>query len=187
MWHDISSGTSVPNVINVIVEIPKGSQNKYEYDKSNNVMKLDRVLYSPLHYPGDYGIIPQTLSEDGDPLDVLVLMTNPTYPGILLEARPIGLLKMKDVRKADDKILCVSINDPRYASYKNVTDVQEHILKEITHFFQVYKDLEGKKVEIVGWGTGKQAKSIISAAVNSYKRTFGKSRLKKRSGRGTFR
>jgi inorganic pyrophosphatase len=87
MWHDISPGAPAPNVINVIVEIPKGSQNKYEYDKNNNVIKLDRVLYSPLHYPGGYGIIPQTLSDDGDPLDVLVLMTNPTYPGILLQDR----------------------------------------------------------------------------------------------------
>jgi inorganic pyrophosphatase len=94
LWHDISLGAQAPNVINVIVEIPKGSQNKYENDKNNNVIKLDRVLYSPLHYPGDYGIIPQTLSDDADPLDVLVLMTNPTYPGLLLEARPIALLKM---------------------------------------------------------------------------------------------
>jgi inorganic pyrophosphatase len=94
LWHDISLGAQAPNVINVIVEIPKGSQNKYENDKNNNVIKLDRVLYSPLHYPGDYGIIPQTLSDDADPLDVLELMTNPTYPGLLLEARPIALLKM---------------------------------------------------------------------------------------------
>jgi inorganic pyrophosphatase len=137
-------------------------------------MKLDRVLYSSLHYPGDYGIIPQTLSDDGDPLDVLVLMTNPTYPGILLEARPIALLKMKDGRKADNKILCVPTNDPRYANYKNVTDVEDHVLKEIIHFFQVYKDLEGKKVKIVGWGSNKEAKRIIRTAVNYYKK-FGKS------------
>lgn len=96
-------------------------------------------------YPEDYGLIPQTLSDDGDPLDVLVLVTNPTYPGVLLEARPIALLKMKDTYETDDKIHCVAVNDPRFASYKNVTDVEEHILKEISHFFQVYKDLEGKK------------------------------------------
>jgi inorganic pyrophosphatase len=137
------------------------SNNKYEYDKSNNVIKLDRVLYSPLHYPGDYGIILQTLSDDEDPLDVLVLMTNPTYLGILLEARPIALLKMKDTQKADNKILCVAINDPRYASYKNITDIEEHILKEISHFFQVYKDLEEKKVVIVGWGTGNEAVRFV--------------------------
>jgi inorganic pyrophosphatase len=185
MWHDISPGSQVPDVINVIVEIPKGSQNKYEYDKRNNVIKLDRVLYSPLHYPGDYGIIPQTLSDDGDPLDVLVLMTNPTYPGILLEARPIALLKMKDAHKADEKILCVAIHDPRYARYKSITDVEEHILKEISHFFQVYKDLEGKKVIIVGWGTANEAKSIITNAINSYKKRFGRSRKKRRRGQNT--
>ena len=187
VWHDISPGAQAPNVINVIVEIPKGSQNKYEYDKDNNVIKLDRVLYSPLHYPGDYGIIPQTLSDDGDPLDVLVLMTNPTYPGILLEARPIAMLKMKDTQKADDKILCVAIHDPRYARYKNITDVEEHILKEISHFFQVYKDLEGKKVIIVGWGTGDEAKAIITSAINSYKNTFRRSRKKRGRSQNTSR
>jgi len=113
-WHDIESGSDIPEIINVIVEIPKGSMNKYEYDKKHNMIKLDRVLFSPFHYPGDYGLVPQTLSEDGDPLDALVLVTNPTYPGILIEARPIGLLQMKDDGDPDDKIICVSTNDPRY-------------------------------------------------------------------------
>jgi inorganic pyrophosphatase len=172
MWHDISPGSNIPNKINVIVEIPKDSQNKYEYDKTNNVIRLDRVLYSPLHYPGDYGLIPQTLSDDGDPLDALVLMTNPTYPGILIEARPIALLRMEDTQEVDDKILCVAINDPRYASYKKMTDVEEHTLKEISHFFQVYKELEGKKVVIVGWGSDEEAKNIIRTAIDSYNKTF---------------
>ena len=92
-WHDIETGTDVPEIINAIIEIPKGSMNKYEYDKKNNLIKLDRVLFSPFHYPGDYGLIPQTLSEDGDPLDALVLVTNPTFPGILIESRPIGYYK----------------------------------------------------------------------------------------------
>ena len=113
-------------------------------------------------------------------------MTNPTYPGILLEARPIALLKMKDTQRADDKILCVAIHDPRYARYKSITDVEEHILKEISHFFQVYKDLEGKKVIIVGGGTGDEAKKIITTAVNSYKKTFGKSLKKSRSGQSEY-
>ena len=172
MWHDISPGSNIPNKINVIVEIPKDSQNKYEYDKTNNVIRLDRVLYSPLHYPGDYGLIPQTLSDDGDPLDALVLMTNPTYPGILIEARPIALLRMEDAQEVDNKILCVAINDPRYASYKKMTDVEEHTLKEISHFFQVYKELEGKKVVIVGWGSDEEAKNIIRTAIDSYRKTF---------------
>lgn len=127
------------------------------------------------------------MSDDGDPLDVLVLMTNPTYPGILLEARPIAMLKMKDTQKADDKILCVAIHDPRYARYKNITDVEEHILKEISHFFQVYKDLEGKKVIIVGWGTGDEAKAIITSAINSYKNTFRRSRKKRGRSQNTSR
>jgi inorganic pyrophosphatase len=128
-----------------------------------------------LHYPGDYGLIPQTLSEDDDSLDVLVLITNSTYPGILLEGRPIALLKMKDTQETDDKIPRVEVNDPRFASYKNVTDGEEHILKEIYHFFQVYKDLKGKKVEIVRWGSREEAMTIIRAAINSYNKAFGRS------------
>jgi Inorganic pyrophosphatase len=108
LWHDIEPGDSVPDIVNVIVEIPKGSQNKYEYDKDKNIIKLDRVLFSPLHYPGDYGIVPRTLADDGDPLDALVLLSNPTYPGVLIEAIPIGLLRMIDSGMNDDKLLCVA-------------------------------------------------------------------------------
>jgi inorganic pyrophosphatase len=114
-------------------------------------------------------MIPQTLSGDGDPLDVLVLVTNPTYPGILIEARPIGLLKMKDGKRIDNKILCVANNDPRYSRYRDIKDVEEHTLKEIYHFFQVYKDLEGKKVQVIGWESASKAKKIIRSAINSYK------------------
>ena len=169
MWHDIPAGSKIPHMINVIVEIPKGSQNKYEYDRKTNMIRLDRVLFSPIFYVGDYGMIPQTLSDDGDALDVLVLVTNPTYPGILIEARPIGLLKMKDGKKIDNKILCVANNDPRYSRYKNISDVEEHTLKEIHHFFQVYKDLEGKKVQVIGWESASKAKKIILNAINCYK------------------
>lgn len=173
-WHDIETGSDIPEIINVVVEIPKGSQNKYEYDKKHNMMKLDRVLFSPFHYPGDYGIIPQTLSDDGDPLDALVLVTNPTYPGILIECRPIGLLKLKDQGSSDDKIVCVSIHDPRYLNTKDVTDMGEHQLKEMAHFFQVYKDLEGKKVEVLGWGSADTAKAVIIDAVKNYKKILSK-------------
>ena len=138
LWHDVELGNDVPKIINVIVEIPKGAQNKYEYDKSLNIIKLDRVLFSPFHYPGDYGFLPRTLSADGDPLDALVLVTNPTYPGILIKARPVGMLRMSDVGKIDDKILCVSNDDPRFNEYKDISDLEEHLLKEITHFFKVY-------------------------------------------------
>ena len=168
-WHDIESGTDVPEIINAIVEIPKGSMNKYEYDKKHNMIKLDRVLFSPFHYPGDYGLIPQTLSDDGDPLDVLILVTNPTYPGILIEARPIGLLQMKDDGKFDDKIICVTTNDPRYLHTADITDIEDHYRSEIAHFFQVYKDLEGKKVEIIGWKSAKEAKIVIIESIKRYK------------------
>lgn len=171
-WHDIDSGPDIPDIINVVVEIPRGSQNKYEYDKKYNLMKLDRVLFSPFHYPGDYGIIPQTLSEDSDPLDALVLVTNPTYPGILIESRPIGLLQMKDQGEIDDKIICVSTNDPRYLHTTDILDIEDHYRSEIAHFFQVYKDLEGKKVEIIGWESSERAKQVILDSVKRYQRTL---------------
>lgn len=173
-WHDIEPGIDIPEIINVIVEIPKGSMNKYEYDKKHNLIKLDRVLFSPFHYPGDYGLVPQTLSEDGDPLDALVLVTNPTYPGILIEARPIGLLQMKDDGKIDDKIICVSTNDPRYLHAADTTDIEDHHRSEIAHFFQVYKDLEGKKVEILGWQPSDAAKSVIISSIKRYKEILRK-------------
>jgi len=148
--------------------------NKYEYDKKHNMIKLERVLFSPFHYPGDYGLIPQTLSEDGDPLDALVLVTNPTYPGILIEARPIGLLMMKDDGEVDDKIICVTTNDPRYLHTIDISNIEDHNRSEIAHFFQVYKDLEGKKVEIIGWESSKQAKQVIVESIKRYKDTLKK-------------
>ena len=177
-WHDIETWTDVPEIINAIVEIPKGSMNKYEYDKKNNLIKLDRVLFSPFHYPGDYGLIPQTLSEDGDPLDALVLVTNPTFPGILIESRPIGLLQMKDDGEPDDKIICVSTNDPRYLHTTDIENIEDHHRSEIAHFFQVYKELEGKKVEIIGWKSAKDAKSVIIESIKRYKETLKKLALK---------
>ena len=172
LWHDVGIGVNVPDIVNVIVEIPQGSQNKYEYDKENNLIRLDRVLFSPLHYPGDYGLIPQTYAEDDDPLDALVLVTNSTYPGVLIEARPIGMLKMIDAGKVDNKILCVAKNDPRYSEYMDITSIREHVLKEVAHFFQVYNDLEGKKVEIIGWFPVKDAKQVIVDAAIEFRKRF---------------
>lgn len=174
LWHDIEAGPKVPAILNVIVEIPKGSQNKYEYDKKNNVIKLDRVLFSPLYYPGDYGIIPQTFAEDGDPMDALVLVTNPTFPGVLIQARPIGLLKMKDSDETDNKILCVAKDDPRYEGVKNIGDIEKHHLKEIAHFFEVYKQLEGKKVVVLGWANADAAKKAVLGSMKLYQKTFKK-------------
>lgn len=167
-WHDITPGDDAPSKVSVVVEIPKGSQNKYEYDKKNGVFALDRVLFSPMHYPGDYGIIPQTLGEDNDPLDALVLVTYPTYPGILIESRPIGVLRMIDNNEPDDKILCVPVSDIRMEHISNISDIQKPILDEIAHFFEVYKQLEGKKVELDGWGEAQEAREVITKATARY-------------------
>jgi len=168
-WHGIKPGKNVPEEMNVIVEVPKGSQNKYEYDKENKIFRLDRVLFSPIHYPGDYGMIPQTLAKDDDPLDALVLVSYPSYPGSLIEAKPIGALKMIDNEQEDDKIICVPVGDIRLSGYKDISEMQKPILNEIAHFFEVYKQLEGKKVKLLGWKNAKAAKEIILEAVKRYK------------------
>ncbi|MBI3255580.1 MAG: inorganic diphosphatase [Candidatus Andersenbacteria bacterium] len=165
---DIPAGEDAPKVVNVVIEIPKGSQNKYEYDKKLGVFKLDRVLFSPLHYPGDYGFIPQTLEEDGDPADALILINFPTYPGMLIEARPIGVLPMIDNGEPDHKILCVAANDVRMKHMDSIDDVEDPILNEIAHFFKVYKELEGKKVELSDWKDIAEAYRIITAAQERY-------------------
>jgi len=162
-------GDNLPDSFNVVVEIPKGSQNKYEYDSKLETFKLDRVLFSPLHYPGDYGFIPQTLFTDGDPLDALVLVSFPTHPGMVIEVRPIGLLEFVDDGEEDDKILCVPTNDIRFQDMKDVHDIQEPILNEIAHFFAVYKELEGKKSQVHGWHDKKRAKEVVVKSVERYK------------------
>ena len=128
-----------------MIEIPKGSRNKYEYDQATKAIKFDRMLFSSVHYPSDYGFIPETLAEDGDPLDVLVLVTEPTFPGCMIESRPIGLFKMFDEKGVDNKILCVPVKDPLWNHIHTLNDVAPHLLKEIEHFFKIYKDLEDKK------------------------------------------
>ncbi len=167
---EISPGPNPPERIFVFVEIPEGSQNKYEFDEKLKVFKLDRTLHSPLHYPADYGHIPGTLCEDGDPLDVLVLVTEPTFPGCLIEARPIGAIEMEDEKGLDDKILAVPVHDPRFDHIKDIRDISQHTLKEITHFFEMYKALEPNKwVKIKGWLGAKEAKEKIKKAIQLYK------------------
>jgi inorganic pyrophosphatase len=172
VWHDVPTGSNAPDSINVIVEIPRGSQNKYEFDKETNMIKLDRVLFSPMYYPGDYGLIPRTLGEDGDPLDALVLVTNPTYPGVLISAKPIGVLGMIDNGEGDDKILCVPADDARLSEYSDLNDVPKAVRDEIAHFFEVYKQLEGKKVVINGWKDAAEAKKIINDSIARYSAKF---------------
>jgi inorganic pyrophosphatase len=138
-------------IINVLIEIPAGSKNKYEFDKDMNAMALDRVLSSSVQYPYDYGFIPNTLGNDGDPLDGMVMMDQPTFPGCVIAARPIGMLEMIDGGDRDEKILCVPDKDPRYANFKSLKDVPQHRLDEISEFFKTYKNLEKKVTEILGW------------------------------------
>lgn len=144
-------GSKAPAFVNTVIEIPKGSTNKYEVDSETGLIRLDRVLYSPLFYPFDYGYIPQTHYLDGDPLDVLVLNSHPTFPGCLVEAKPIGVLAMKDEKGPDEKILCVALADPRYGYRDAIDRVNPHTLKEIIHFFEVYKELEDKTVDVGDW------------------------------------
>lgn len=140
-----------PGVINVLIEIPGGSKNKYEFDKELNAFALDRVLSSSVKYPYDYGFIPNTLADDGDPLDGMVMMDEPTFPGCIIAARPIGFLEMIDGGDRDEKILCVPAKDPRYANVNSLKDVPPHRLEEIAEFFRTYKNLEKKVTEILGW------------------------------------
>ena len=162
-------GEKAPHRINAVIEIPKDSVNKYEYDKQLHVFRLDRTLFSPVHYPGDYGFIPCTLGQDGDPLDVLVLVEAPSFPGCLMEVRPIGVLQMVDQGKKDEKILAVAESDPLYKDVHDYSQVFSHKAKEIEHFFSVYKALEGKKTEMAGWADAEEARKIIVEGMRRFK------------------
>lgn len=163
----------------VLIEIPKGSRNKYEYDFALNKIRFDRTLFSSMMYPGDYGFVPETLALDQDPLDVLVLSTEPSYPMVVMEVRPIGVFHMTDEKGPDEKIICVPVSDPVWSKRSDINDLNPHRLKEIEHFFQVYKDLEKKKVDVGGWGDAEEAIIIYLQCVERYdesehkkKRTF---------------
>ena len=140
-----------PGLLNVLIEIPGGSKNKYEFDKSLNAFILDRVLFSSVQYPYDYGFVPNTLADDGDPLDGIVLMDEPTFPGCVIASRPIGMLEMIDGGDRDEKILCVPAEDPRYKGVNSLSNIAQHRLDEIAEFFRSYKNLEKKVTEILGW------------------------------------
>lgn len=148
----------------VTVEIPKGSRNKYEYDPGLKGIKLDRMLFSSVHYPADYGFIVDTLAEDGDPLDAIVLVGEATFPGCLIVAQPIGFLDMWDDKGHDEKILCVPVSDPQWSPLADIADVPEPLLREIEHFFSIYKDLEMKKTGVTGWQNADAAWSVIRTA-----------------------
>jgi inorganic pyrophosphatase len=169
LWHELPPGPDWPTVIYVVVEIPKKSRNKYEYDEQGGFVKLDRVLFSSLHYPGDYGFIPQTLHADGDPLDVLVMINEPTFAGCVIEARPLGVFRLLDKGQLDDKILAVPHTDPLFREYHTLENVPPHFLEEMGHFFSVYKDLESDEVVGRGWEGLERAYAEIEHAVERYR------------------
>ncbi|DBA94600.1 hypothetical protein WJX77_010286 [Trebouxia sp. C0004] len=167
-WHDLSVGEDVPNVVNAVIEIPKGSKVKYELDKDTGMLFVDRVLYSSVVYPHNYGFIPQTLDEDGDPMDVLVLMQEPVSPFSFLRVKPIGLMQMIDQGEQDDKIIGVHADDPEYRDYSDISELPAHRLIEIKRFFQDYKKNENKEVKIDDFLNNVEAKKAIKESMATY-------------------
>jgi len=174
-WHDVSIGEDAPKVVNAIIEIPKDSKLKYELDKDSGLIKLDRFLFSAVHYPGDYGFVPQTLWEDGDPLDIIVLTNRSVaYPLTLVDARVIGVIRMIDNGEKDDKIIAVYDKDPRYKEYNDIDDIPQHYLEELKHFFETYKQLEGKECKILEFLSRDAAMKDVVTAQEIYKKKFKK-------------
>lgn len=174
LWHDVPLGDNAPEEINVIIEIPKGSNNKYEVDKETGLIKLDRANYSAAAYPFDYGFAPKTLWEDGDPLDVIVLTTYPLDPGILVAVRPVAVMDMVDGGESDYKIIAVPVEDKRWDDVNDLADVNAHSIKEFQHFFETYKALKGKPapVEIKGVYGKDKALEAVKRSVEIYNEKF---------------
>ncbi len=170
-YTSISAGSAAPSVVNAIVEIPKGRRSKFEVDKSTGLMRLDRYLYSSSHYPGDYGFIPQTLADDGDALDVLVMVNEPTFSGCLIEARVVALFRMTDRGVADYKILGVPQTDPLFDEIRDVSDVPRHFLREVEHFFLTYKQLEGVAIDSQGWAAAEDGVAEVQASLERGRRS----------------
>jgi inorganic pyrophosphatase len=164
---EISAGSA--EEMNVIVEIPKGSKNKYEIDKETGLIALDRVMHTSQDMPFDYGFVPQTLWEDGDPLDVVILTTYPLHPGILAKVRPVGMMDMVDDGESDVKIIAVPVKDPRWSEVKDLSDVNKHTLKEMEHYFTTYKKLQHKEVVIRGFGDKQAAMDAFTKATDAFK------------------
>ncbi len=171
-WHDVKIGPNAPTEVSAIIEVPKGSKNKYELDKDSGLIKVDRVLFSAVHYPANYGFIPQTYCEDKDPLDILVLGQEPVYPMSIMTAKPIGVMKMKDEGEADDKIIAVHLHDPEYCDYESIHDLPSHRLSEVRRFFEDYKTLEDKIVVVEHFLDTDAAHKTILDSIALYKKTF---------------
>lgn len=176
LWHDVPLGSDAPNEINVIIEIPRGSANKYEVDKETGMIKLDRANYSSATFPFDYGFAPQTLWDDGDPLDVIVLSTFPLHPGILVAVRPVAVIDMVDSGESDYKVIAVPVEDKRWDDVQDLNDLNKHNLKEFQHFFETYKALKGKPapVEIKGIYDKAAAQEAVKKSIDLYQQKFSK-------------
>lgn len=169
-WHDLSPGEEAPRVVTALVEIPQGSKTKFELDKESGLLKVDRVLYSSVHYPANYGFIPRTYCGDNDPLDILILGQAQVYPMSLMRARPVGCMRMLDQGEMDDKVIAVHEDDPEMAHVQSIKDLAPHQLKEIRNFFEIYKGLENKKVEVEGFLDVPQTLEIIREALALYQK-----------------
>ena len=174
IWHDVPLGEKAPEQFNVIIEIPKGSKNKYEIDKETGLIKLDRANRTAQDYPFDYGFAPKTYWDDNDALDVIVLTTYPLSPGILVVVRPVAVMHMLDTGESDDKIIAVPVKDPRWDYLNDLEDINKHTLKEITHFFETYKIIQNDEVKIGGFENKEKAMEAVKRSVSLYAEKFGK-------------
>ena len=173
IWHEISPDRIRPNDFCAVIEIPKGSKNKYELDKETGLIVLDRILYTSTHYPANYGFIPRTYAQDKDPLDVLVLCSEVLMPRCLVRCYPIGVIKMVDNNYMDEKIIAIPFSDPMYNSYKDIHELPAHVSDEMMHFFSVYKQLEGKQTAVDEIGDRERAVEIITRCINCYNEKYG--------------
>lgn len=173
LWHEIEPGSS--DAMNVIVEINKGSKNKYEVDKKTGLIALDRVAHTAQDFPFDYGFVPQSLWHDGDPLDVVLLTTHPLLPGILVKSRPVAIMHMIDSGEGDDKVIAVPVDDPRFENLKDLKDINSHTIKEIEHFYSTYKKLQNKVVEVKGFSGASEARKAFDESLALYNEKFPKS------------
>ncbi len=172
IWHEINPERIKPEKFTAVIEISKGSKVKYELDKETGLLKMDRILYTSTHYPANYGLIPKTYADDGDPLDVLVLCSQHIYPMTLVECYPIGLISMIDGGSNDEKIIAIPCDDPNYNQYKDISELPSHIFEEMKHFFSVYKTLENKKTEVNSIQGKEEALKIIYSTITAYNKKF---------------